>query len=98
MLRKIIMTLAVVFIAAFTIGFVSYHLLAHKYREVEEVYTVRPNDTLWGICTHYRTKDARDLYILDYKSEVESDNPFLKRQGGMVYVGDKLLIKYKVED
>ena len=45
---------------------------------VEEVYTVRPGDTLWGIAeTYVRKNTGTRRYILEYKSGMEELNPWL---------------------
>lgn len=61
---------------------------------VTEVYTVKAGDTLWGIATRYQSKDERNLYILEFKSELEKQNPFLIERQGALYPGDEITIQY----
>ena len=64
---------------------------------VEEVYVVKPGDTLWGISeTYLRKNTGTRRYILEYKSGVEENNPWLLDRHGMIYPGDKLTLTYWV--
>ena len=64
---------------------------------VEEVYVVKPGDTLWGISETYLQKNTGTRrYILEYKSGVEENNPWLLERHGMIYPGDKLTLTYWV--
>ena len=64
---------------------------------VEEVYTVKPGDTLWGISeTYLRKNTGTRRYILEYKSGIEDLNPWLLERHGMIYPGDKLTLTYWV--
>lgn len=65
---------------------------------VEEVYTVKPGETLWGICEQYVAKNTGTVrYILEYKSGIEENNPWLMKRKGMIYPGDRLKITYWVK-
>ena len=64
---------------------------------VEEVYVVKPGDTLWGISETYLQKNTGTRrYSLEYKSGVEENNPWLLDRHGMIYPGDKLTLTYWV--
>lgn len=65
---------------------------------VEETYTVCPGDTLWGIAEEYLAKNTGTRrYILEYKSGIEENNPWLLDRKGMIYPGDRLKITYWVK-
>ena len=65
---------------------------------VEETYVVRPGDTIWGIAEEYCAKNtATRRYILEYKSGIEEQNPWLMERHGMIYPGDKLTLTYWVK-
>ena len=66
---------------------------------VEEVYVVKPGDTLWGISeTYLRKNTGTRRYILEYKSGIEENNPWLLDRHGMIYPGDKLRLTYWVKE
>ena len=65
---------------------------------VEEVYVVRPGDTIWGIAEEYIAKNTGTRrYILEYKSGMEELNPWLLDRDGMIYPGDRLTLTYWVK-
>ena len=64
---------------------------------VEEVYVVKPGDTLWEIAETYLQKNTGTRrYILEYKSGIEELNPWLLDRKGMLYPGDRLTLTYWV--
>lgn len=66
---------------------------------VEEVYVVRPGDTIWGIAETYLKKNTGTRrYILEYKSGIDELNPWLLERKGMIYPGDKLTLTYWVKE
>lgn len=66
---------------------------------VEEVYTVRPGDTVWGIAETYCAKNTGTRrYILEYKAGMEELNPWLLERRGMIYPGDRLTLTYWVRE
>lgn len=65
---------------------------------VEEVYVVKPGDTLWGIAEEFCAKNTGTRrYILEYKSGIEEMNPWLLERKGMLYPGDRLTLTYWVK-
>ena len=65
---------------------------------VEEVYTVRPGDTIWGIAEEFCAKNTgTKRYILEYKEGVEENNPWLMERHGEIYPGDKIKVTYWVK-
>ena len=65
---------------------------------VEEVYVVKPGDTLWGISeTYLRKNTGTRRYILEYKSGIEELNPWLIDRDGMIYPGDEIKVTYWVK-
>ena len=65
---------------------------------VEEVYVVKPGDTLWGISETYLAKNTGTRrYILEYNSGIEELNPWLLDRKGMLYPGDRLTLTYWIK-
>ena len=65
---------------------------------VEEVYTVRPGDTIWGIAEEFCAKNTgTKRYILEYKAGMEENNPWLVERRGEIYPGDEIKVTYWVK-
>lgn len=65
---------------------------------VEETYIVKSGDTLWDIAeTYVRKNTGTRRYILEYKSGIEENNPWLLERHGMIYPGDELTLTYWVK-
>lgn len=93
---KIFQIVGVVFIAAFTLGFLSgaitEYSLTTKNKVVTEVYVVKQGDTLMEICAEYRKRDFRNPYILEYMDEIRRLNPQIDTN---LQVGEEIKIQYK---
>ena len=62
---------------------------------VEEVYTVKNGDTLWGIAEEYIKKNTGSRrYILEYKEGIYENNPWLVDRKGLIRPGDELRMTY----
>lgn len=101
MKSKILKIAAVIFLGAFSLGFLTGAItefsLSKDYRVVHEVYTVKQGDTFMDICLEYRKRDDRDPYIFEYMDEIRKINPFVAENQNQLQVGDKINIRYKVE-
>jgi len=65
---------------------------------VEEAYTVRPGDTIWGIAEEYTEKNTGTRrYILEYKEGIYENNPWLVDRKGLIRPGDELQMTYWVK-
>ena len=97
--NKIFQIVGVVFVAAFSLGFLSgaitEYSLTTKNKVVTEVYVVKQGDTFMEICAEYRKRDFRNPYILEYMDEIRRLNPQIDTN---LQVGEELKIQYKVGD
>ena len=66
---------------------------------VEEVYVVKPGDTLWNIAETYCSKNTGTRrYILEYKEGIYENNPWLVDRKGLICPGDQLVLTYWVKN
>ena len=100
MKSKILKIAAIVFLGAFSLGFltgaVTEFSLSKDYRIVREVYTVKQGDTFMDICLEYRKRDERDPYIFEYMDEIRKLNPDLADKKNQLSIGDEIAVEYKV--
>ena len=101
MKNKILKIAAVIFLGAFSLGFltgvVTESSLTKNYRVVNETYTVKQGDTFMDICLEYRKRDARDPYIFEFMDEIIKINPSVAEKHNQLQIGDELNIRYKIE-
>ena len=65
---------------------------------VEETYTVKSGDTLWGIAEEFCAKNTgTKRYILEYKEGMYELNPWLLERKGVIYPGDEIKVTYWVK-
>ena len=65
---------------------------------VEETYTVKSGDTLWGIAEEFCAKNTGTRrYILEYKEGMYELNPWLLERKGVIYPGDEIKVTYWVK-
>ena len=99
MKNKILQIAAVIFIAAFTLGFlagaVTEFSLSGNNKVVSEVYTVKQGDTFMEICAQYRKRDCREPYIFEYMDEIKALNPKIVERKSQLSPGDKIKIQYR---
>ena len=66
---------------------------------VNEVYVVRPGDTIWDIAEEFCAKNTGTRrYILEYKAGMEENNPWLLDRKGEIYPGDEIKVTYWVKE
>ena len=96
MTRKLLAIVLIVFVCAFVMGATIHESIYHTAdkRVVTEVYVVKAGDTLWDIAAEYAGKDCRNIYVPEYKIELERQNPFLLERRGLIRPGDRITIEY----
>ena len=98
---KILKIAAIVFLGAFSLGFltgaVTEFTLSKNYKIVREVYTVKQGDTFMDICLEYRKRDERDPYIFEFMDEIRKLNPDIVDRKNQLSIGDEIAVEYKVK-
>ena len=96
MTRKFLAILLIVFACSFAWGAAIHESIYHTADRhvVREVYVVKAGDTLWDIAFRYANKDCRNIYLPEYKLEIEKQNPFLLERRGLIQPGDKITVEY----
>ena len=98
-MNKFLKVVAVVFVSAFSLGFLSgavtEYTLTEKNKVVSEVYTVKQGDTFMDICIEYRKRDCRDPYILEYMDEIRKLNPAIAENHNQLQIGDEIQMVYR---
>ena len=101
MRNKLLKIAAVIFIGAFSLGFltgaVTEFSLTKDYKVVTEVYTVKQGDTFMDICLQYRKQDQRNPSIFEYMDEISKMNPLVAEKHNQLSIGDELKLQWKVE-
>ncbi|BEU88706.1 hypothetical protein TAMA11512_21700 [Selenomonas sp. TAMA-11512] len=65
---------------------------------VEEVYVVKPGDTVWSIAEEYLPKNTYSRrYILEYVEGIKENNPWLVERKSQLQPGDELVMTYWVK-
>lgn len=96
MTKKLLTIVLIVFVCAFVMGAAIHESIYHTFdrRVVREVYIVKDGDTLWDIAVRYASKDCRNIYIPEFRLEIEKQNPFLLERRGLIQPGDRITIEY----
>ena len=96
MSKKLLVAVLIVFACAFAMGAAIHESIYHTadIHTVREVYVVKSGDTLWNIAFRYAARDCRNIYIPEFKCEIEQQNPFLLERKGLIQPGDKIVVEY----
>lgn len=76
-------------VGAAAIALIGLGAMKNSDKEIAEIYTVKPNDTIWTISEAFLPEGK---YILQYQYELLEANPEVKANGCMIHPGDKLKI------
>ena len=96
-MRRVIAILIVVLIGVLSLGAVIHDRICPPISEVvTETYVVQKGDTLWDIAVRYQARDCRNIYLPEFKSEIEERNPFLHERRGLIRPGDNIIIEYMI--